>query len=110
MHVYEGTACEGCALHDRCTKRKKRIIMIDSREKYRDIMREKLSSDEGREAYMKRQGLAEPLHGDDQRNKGWKQHHLRVLAKAAGEFLLIRIATNLGKMVRYRSPEILAMA
>ena len=59
---------------------------------------------------MKRQGLSEPLHGDDQKNKGWKQHHLRGLARVAGEFLLIRIATNLGKMVRNRSPEILAMA
>ena len=109
-HFYEGTHCGDCALHDRCTKRKKRIIMIDSREKYRDLMREKLSSDRGREAYMKRQGLAEPLHGDDQRNKGWKQHHLRSLEKARGEFLLMRIATNLGKIVRYRSPEILEMA
>ena len=72
-------------------------------------MREKLSSEEGREIYMKRQGLAEPLHGDDQKNKGWRQHHLRGFAKVAGEFLLIRIATNLGKIVRYRSPEILAM-
>ena len=110
VHFYEGTACEGCALHDRCTKRKKRIITIDSREKYRDIMREKLSSDRGRKAFMKRQGLSGPLHGDDQKNEGWKQHHLRGLARVAGEFLLIRIATNLGKIVRYRSPEILAMA
>jgi hypothetical protein len=59
---------------------------------------------------MKRQGLAEPLHGDDQKNKGWRQHHLRGFAKAAGEFLLIRIATNIGKIVRYRSSEVLAMA
>ena len=107
-HYYEGTHCEGCALHDRCTKRKKRLIMIDSREKYRDLMRKKLSSDRGREAYMKRQGLAEPLHGDDQKNRGWKQHHLRGLAKAKGEFLLMRIATNLGKIAKYRGAEILA--
>ena len=73
-------------------------------------MREKLSSDRGREAFTKRQGLSEPLHRVDQENRGWKQHHLRGLARVAGEFLLIRIATNLGKMVKYRSPEILAMA
>jgi len=79
-------------------------------ENYRTIMREKLSGDEGREIYMKRQGLVEPLHGDDQKNKGWRQHHLMGFAKAAGEFLLIRIATNLGKNVRYRSSEVLAMA
>ena len=109
VDVYEGTACEGCPSHDRCTKGKKRKISIDSRENFRTIMREKLSSEEGREIYMKRQGLAEPLHGDDQKNKGWRQHHLRGFAKVAGEFLLIRIATNLGKIVSYRSPEILAM-
>lgn len=110
VYVYEGTACEGCPCHDKCTKGKKRIIHIDSRENYRTIMRDKLSSDKGREVYMKRQGLSEPLHGDDQKNKGWRQHHLRGFAKTAGEFLLIRIATNLGKIVRYRSPEVLAMA
>ena len=110
VDVYEGTFCQKCPFHDRCTKEKKRRISIDSRENYRTIMREKLSSDEGREIYMKRQGLAEPLHGDDQKNKGWRQHHLRGFAKAAGEFLLIRIATNIGKIVRYRSSEVLAMA
>ena len=110
VHIYEGTACEGCQSHDRCTKGKKRTITIDSRETYRDTMRAKLSSDAGRETYMKRQGASEPLHGDDQKNKGWTQHHLRGLAKARGEFLLIRIATNLAKIIKYRSPEILAPA
>jgi glucose/arabinose dehydrogenase len=63
-------------------------------------MRKKLRTDRGRETYMKRQGIAEPLHGDDQKNRGWRQHHLRGLLRARGEFLLIRIATNLGKIVR----------
>ena len=108
--VYEGTACEGCSLKAKCTKGTKRTINIDSREKYRDQMREKLNSEEGREIYMKRQGLIESVHGDDQKNKGWIQHHLRGLKKAAAEFLLIRIATNLGTMVKYRSNEVLAWA
>lgn len=109
VHIYEGTACEGCPSHDRCTRGKKRTIQIDSREPFRDSMREKLSSDAGRETYMKRQGASEPVHGDDQKNKGWTQHHLRGMAKARGEFLLIRIATNLAKIIKYRSPEILAL-
>jgi transposase len=110
VHIYEGTACEGCPSHDRCTRGAKRTVHVDSREPFRDSMRAKLSSDAGREAYMKRQGASEPVHGDDQKNKGWTQHHLRGLPKARGEFLLIRIATNLGKIIRYRSPEILALA
>ena len=110
VDIYEGTACEGCPSHDRCTRGNKRTVHIDSREPFRDTMREKLSSDAGRETYMKRQGASEPVHGDDQKNKGWTQHHLRGLAKARGEFLLIRIATNLAKIINYRSPEILALA
>ena len=110
VDIYEGTACEGCPSHDRCTRGKKRTVQVDSREPFRDSMRGKLSSDAGRETYMKRQGASEPVHGDDQKNKGWTQHHLRGLAKARGEFLLIRIATNLAKIIKYRSPEILALA
>ena len=73
-------------------------------------MCEKLNSDKGREIYMKRQGLVEPLHGDDQKNKGWKQHHLRELEKATGEFILVRIATNLAKIIKYKSDEFFMLA
>jgi hypothetical protein len=59
---------------------------------------------------MKRQGMVEPVHGDDQKNKGWKQHHLRGLEKATGEFILIRIATNLGKIIKFKSSEMLNLA
>lgn len=108
--VYEGTNCDNCKRKNDCTTGKKRTINIDSRVEYRDIMREKLNSEEGREIYMKRQGLIEPLHGDDQKNKGWIQHHLRGFKKASAEFILLRIATNLGCLVKHRSKEIVALA
>ena len=110
VSVYEGQGCQTCPLRQRCTKGSRRTFSVDSREPYRERMRKKLRSDRGRETYMRRQGIAEPLHGDDQKNRGWRQHHLRGIAKARGEFLLIRIATNLGKMVRYRATEALALA
>jgi hypothetical protein len=72
-------------------------------------MKEKLRSDRGRETYMKRQGSVEPVHGDDQQNKGWRQHHQRGAAKAALEFMLVRIATNLGKIARYRAMRLMAI-
>jgi len=106
--IYEGTGCENCNLKQECTTGKKRTINIDSRIPFRDRMREKLDSDQGREIYMKRQGLAEPVHGDDQKNKGWIQHHLRGFKKASGEFLLMRIATNLGIIVKHRPKEVLS--
>ena len=72
-------------------------------------MREKLKKDKGREIYMRRQAIVECPHGNDQKNKGWIQHSLRGLKKAGLEFLLIRIASNLEKIVNYRAKEILAM-
>lgn len=110
MHHYVGTGCESCELKDRCTEGKKRHLYINVREGYRKKMRAKLSGEAGREMYMRRQGTVEPVHGDDQKNKGWIQHHLRGLEKAAGEFLLIRIATNLEKIVKFRSSELVALA
>ena len=110
VDVYQGTACVGCPIKDQCSTGEKRSINIDSRMPYRDTMRAKLQSEEGRETYMKRQGLIEPVHGDDQKNKGWIQHHLRGFKKAAAEFVLIRIATNLALMVKHREREILAWA
>ena len=108
--VYEGTGCENCDKKEKCTKGKKRKINVDNRVIYRDKMREKLKSEKGRETYMKRQGLIEPVHGDDQKNKGWTQHHLRGTFKAAMEFILIRIATNLGIMIKHKRNEILVWA
>jgi len=110
VSVYEGSGCGQRAVRDRCTKAPRRTLSIDSREAYRDRMRKKLRSNRGRETYMKRQGIAEPLHGDDQKNRGWRQHHLRGLSYARGEFLLVRIATNLAKIVRYRATELLALS
>jgi hypothetical protein len=110
VEKYIGTGCEECPLKEKCTKGKQRSLHIDLRERYREKMREKLSSDKGREIYMKRQGLVEPLHGDDQKNNGWIQHHLRGLEKATGEFLLIRIATNLAKIIKYKSDEFFMLA
>lgn len=110
VEKYIGTGCGECPLKGKCTKGKQRSLYVDLREGYREKMREKLSSDKGREIYMKRQGLVEPLHGDDQKNKGWRQHHLRGLEKATGEFILVRIATNLAKIIKYKSDELFMLA
>ena len=106
---YVGIGCGECPLKEKCTKGSHRFLHVDLREGYRETMREKLSSDRGREIYMKRQGLVEPLHGDDQKNKGWRQHHLRGFEKATGEFLLIRIAINLAKIIKYKSDEVFSL-
>lgn len=108
--IYECKECDNCPFKKRCTNGNARTITIDSREIYRRQMRERLESDKGREIYMKRQYIVEAGHGNDQKNKGWKQHYLRGLEKASLEFMFIRIGSNLSKIVKFRSKEILAMA
>ena len=108
-YIYEGLECGSCLNRPECTSGNKRIIEIDGRMKSRDKMRERLKSDEGKKIYSKRKEIIENLHGNDQKNKKWTQHLLRGIKKAEIEFMLIRIGSNLGKIIRYRSNELLAM-
>jgi len=110
--TFVGTGCAGCPSRSACTKAKdgKRHVSYDSREPFRDVMRERLRSSEGREAYRRRQGIVESNHGHDQKNLGWRQHHLRGLPKATLEFQLLRLAGNIGKIARYKARELLALA
>jgi len=41
MSVYEGTECESCRKREKCTKGGKRAVAVDSREPFREMMREK---------------------------------------------------------------------
>lgn len=108
--IYKGVDCSTCALLSKCTKSQFRTVSIDSRETYRTRMREKLNSDAGRELYRQRQGIVESLHGHDQKNRNWRQHHLRGKARAGLEFMLMRIGANLMKITLHRATEALAMA
>ena len=105
---YSGTACDSCSARSLCTKGKKRTITIDSRSQYKEIMRRRLRDPKGRAIYRKRQAIVEAPHGDDQKNKKWRQHYLRGLKKAAIEFALMRIGSNLGKIIRFRAAEMLS--
>jgi hypothetical protein len=51
----------------------------------------------------------EALQGEDQKNRGWRQRHLRGLPNARAELLLIRIATNMAMIVRCRAAEVQAL-
>lgn len=106
VQVYRATACPTCPKKSKCTSGKVRSVAIDPRQEVRDTMRARLRTAEGRETYMKRQGIIEPVHGHDQKNLGWRQHHLRGIEKAHNELMLVRIGSNLKKMALYRADQV----
>jgi transposase len=108
--IYRGTRCEDCKAKKQCTSSEYRLLNIDSREKYRTIMRKKLKNKKGIEIYRRRQAVVEPLFGNDQKNKGWTQHLLRGHVKASFEFMLIRLTTNIDKIMRYRPMDVLRLS
>lgn len=107
--LFRGIGCGTCSLKSKCTQADFRTVRVDSREIFRTRMREKLNSDAGRELYRRRQAIVEPLHGHDQKNRNWRQHHLRSKAKAGLEFMLMRIGANLMKIAQHRAGVVLAM-
>jgi transposase len=110
--IFIGIDCAECPSQSLCTKAKdgKRRVSYHSGEVFRELMRARLRSPEGGETYRQRQGIVESTHGHDQKNLGWRQHHLRSLPKARLEFQLLRLAGNIGKIARYKAKEFIAMA
>jgi len=106
---YEGINCENCQSKDLCTKGKKRTINIDTKDKFKQEMRNKFKQKENKELYYRRGAIVEPSFGNDQHNYKWIQHHLRGAWKASLEFMLVRIGSNLRKIWRYRAMECLEL-
>ena len=76
--VYRGRECRECTKRSLCTKSKVRELLIDIREPLLRKMREKLSSEEGKRKYFKRQYTIEPIFGHLKFNLGYRNFLLRV--------------------------------
>ena len=83
----ERGTCAACPMREKCTTNEKlgRAITRDGYEKYRDRMKEKLSSNEGRSIYGKRKCLVEPIFGQIKTRGGFSQFLLRGLRKVRFE-------------------------
>ena len=98
--VYKGTACESCSKRSLCTKSKVRELLTDIREPLLQVMRERLTSDEGKAKYFMRQYIIEPIFGHFKHNLGYRNFLLRGLEKINGELKLMCIGWNLKKMLK----------
>ena len=62
-------------------------------------MREKLSSQQGRQIYSRRKTIAEPVFGQAKQARGFRRFSLRGLQKVRGEWTLVCLCSNLLKLV-----------
>ena len=66
----------------------------------KERMARKLRTKLGRETYAKRKGMVEPIFGQTQQGRGFRQFLLRGLEKMRGEWSLICLTHNLNKLFR----------
>ena len=96
--VYRGTACENCAHKKECTTGKFRTITIDEYWKDRMKMKEKMSTEEGKEKYKTRGKIAEKPFGDIKQNQGFREFLTRGEDTTKTEFNLACLAHNLKRI------------
>ena len=98
----ERGVCAACPRSGQCTPNKKlgRAITRDGYEGYRERMKEKITSAEGRTIYGKRKCMVEPVIGQIKTRSGFCQFLLRGLKKVRIEWKIAATAHNLLKIIR----------
>jgi hypothetical protein len=96
----ERGTCAVCPLREKCTTNVKlgRAIARNGYEEYRERMRAKISTAEGRAIYGKRKCLVEPVFGQMKTRNGFSQFLLRGLEKVKLEWKLVATSHNLLKI------------
>ena len=96
----ERGTCAACPLREKCTTNVKlgRAITRNGYEEYRERMREKISTAEGKAIYGKRKCLVEPVFGQMKTRNGFSQFLLRGLEKVRLEWKIVATAHNLLKI------------
>jgi transposase len=97
----ERGTCAACPMREKCTTNIKlgRAITRDGYEEYRERMKGKLNTPEGRLIYGKRKCLVEPVFGQIKTRNGFSQFLLRGLEKVRLEWKIAAIAHNLLKII-----------
>lgn len=98
----ERGVCGSCDIRAKCTDdiKRGRSISRDGYEEYREKMRSKLKTEDGKAIYGKRKCLVEPVFGQMKVVGGLTQFLLRGLEKVKMEWKLASIAHNILKITR----------
>lgn len=100
--VYEAKNCQGCPLISLCHKSQgnRQIAINHKLNEYRNIIKPRLLSQEGKEIYKKRCVEPEPVFGNIKQNMGFRRFSLRSTPKVSIEFGLFAIAHNFAKFLK----------
>lgn len=98
---YRTDACKQCPFQKECCPKKvvRRVIKRETRQDFRDEMKQRLNSEQGQEVYKKRLHPIEALFAQLKYNLGYTQFLLRGLDKVKAEFTLMCLTHNLRKMI-----------
>ena len=99
LTVYRGVECSECPVRKKCTKAEARTVTRDGREPLQEKMREKLRSEEGKIVYQQRGYTVEPVFSNIKWNRPKLMMTMRGKRKVKGEFLLMCIVHNIGKII-----------
>lgn len=103
LRNYECRDCAGCPLAGQCGNKRQqgnnRTIQINQKlEEYKQQIRRRLLTDEGKRLMKNRAHDIETCFGDIKQNMLFRRVHLRGLQKVETECIIIAIAHNLRKM------------
>lgn len=100
---YRGISCLECSKGRECITHKTskyRQVQRYENEEYKQLMYEKLTSEEGRQKYNQRMGIVEPVFAQLKYIMGFNRFLLRGLDKVKSEFSLICTAYNIKKVAK----------
>ena len=98
--LYQAQNCNGCPMRDACNKSKgNRTIEINERlNRYKSIIRERLTSERGIKYRSQRPVDVEAVFGIIKGNRNYRKFLLRGLEKVDIEVGLLALAHNLSKL------------
>lgn len=105
FRIYKGRECVSCQKSKECITHdwsKYRQIQIYENDQFKQVMRRKLLSSEGRRKYKKRIATVEPVFAQIKHIMEFRRFLLRGLEKVKTEFSIICTAYNIKKILKYR--------
>lgn len=100
QRVYHGVDCLDCPSQSKCVKSKSGVRQVYRTENdpVKELMRDKVQSEEGQKIYSKRKGIVEPVWGQIKAIQKFRQFSFRGLEANTAELLLVAIGHNLRKI------------